>query len=146
MSAEFSALLNLADHFVDARIRGGLGIVLPSGAPIGCGATPTSPRWSSRVAHVLERADIRPEERVIIALPDGAPFVGALFGILRRGAVVVMVNPDLQRDLLTYFLEYTRARAAFVDLAHREALESATASLTPRPPLFVVDDPGFQGR
>ena len=63
---------------------------------------------SSRVAHVLERADIRPEERVIIALPDGA-FVGALFNILRRGAVVVMVNPDLQRDLLTYFLEYASA-------------------------------------
>lgn len=146
MSVEFPLLLNLADHFVDARIREGLGNrpAVRSGDRVWRYSDIAS--LSSSAAHVLESADIRPEERVIIALPDGAPFVGALFGILRRGAVVVMVNPDLQRDLLTYFFEYTRARAAFVDLAHHEALESATASITPRPQLFVVDDPRFQGR
>ena len=93
--------LNLADYFLDARLTEG------------CGNRPaihTEDRvWtygdtvalSSRFAQLLEDIDVRPEERVIVALPDGAPFVGALFGILRHGAVVVMVNPELQPDLIT---------------------------------------------
>ena len=136
--------LNLAAHFVDARLHEGMG-----NRP----AVRTADRtWSyfdlsaltSRVARVLEEHDIRPEERVIIALPDGAMFVGALFGILRRGAVVVMVNPDLQADLITYFFEYTRARAALVDRAHLPVFESAIAHLSPRPELLVVDSAEFE--
>ena len=45
-----------------------------------------------------------PEQRVIIALPDGPEFVAALFGVLKIGAVVVMVNPDLKPDADLLFL------------------------------------------
>jgi benzoate-CoA ligase family protein len=146
MQQEIPLQLNLASYFVDARLSDGLG-----GEP----AVWTHERvWSyahvaaltARIARILEDSGTRPEERVIIALPDGVEFVGALFGVLRCGAVVVMVNPDSPAELLTYFFEYTRARAAFVDHAHRAALEAATATLTPRPRLFVVDNPEFQRR
>jgi benzoate-CoA ligase family protein len=140
------ATLNLAAHFVDARIAEGLG-----SRP----AIRTDDRlWtyldvaalSSAFASVLAGADVRAEERVIIALPDGASFVGALFGILRRGAVVVMVNPELPADLLTYFFEYTRARAAFVHRAYLPAFEKATEALSPCPLVFVEDDAAFRHR
>jgi benzoate-CoA ligase family protein len=138
--------LNLASHFVDARLSEGHGNRT---------AIRTAERvWSyfevsalaSRFAHMLDAADVRPEERVIIALPDGPSFVGALFGILKRGAVVVMVNPELPPDLITYFFEYTRARAAFVDHAFKSAFAAATASLPLEPQLFDVGDANFRHR
>ncbi len=144
MSDGLPTHLNLAAHFVDARIRDGRG-----GRP----AIRTDERvWtytdvaalSCRMAALLEAADIRPEERVIIALPDGAALVGALFGILRRGAVAVLINPDQPQESLTYFFDYTRARAVFTDLAHQPALESATAALTPPPRAFVVGSPQWR--
>jgi benzoate-CoA ligase family protein len=101
---------------------------------------------SSRVARVLDDYSIRPEERVIVALPDSAQYVGALFGILRRGAVVVMVNPDLQPDLLTYFFEYTRARAAFVDRAHQPQFEAAIAGMPSPAQLLILDGDEVQRR
>ena len=52
---------------------------------------------SRRFANVLVGLGLRPEERVFLALPDGADFVGALFGVLRAGAVVVMLNPGARR-------------------------------------------------
>lgn len=138
--------LNLAAHLLDARVTEGRGH-LP--------AIRTDDRtWSfrdvvalsCRFAQILEDVDVRPEDRVIIALPDGAPFVGALFGILRHGAVAVMLNPELPPDLASYFFEYTRARAVFVHRAYRPALEAAAAAVRPRPRLLDVDDADFQHR
>ena len=136
--------LNLATYFVDARLAEGLGdSVAIRTLDRTCSYRQVS-AMTGQVARLLDQADVRPEERVIIALPDGVPFVAALFGILRRGAAVVMVNPDSPTDLLTYFFEYTRARAAFVDHAHKAAVEAATMALDPKPRLFVVDDPGLE--
>ena len=138
--------LNLATYFVDARVREGLGDRVAVRAEDRTWSYREVATMSSRVAHLLDQADVRPEERVIIALPDGIPFVAALFGILRRGAVVVMVNPDAPADLLAYFFAYTRARGAFVDRAHVGVLEAATVGITPRPHLFVVDEPGLKAK
>ena len=60
---------------------------------------------------MLAEAAVSCEQRVLIALPDGPDFVGVLFGTLKLGAVVVMVNPGLPASDVRYFLEYTRARA-----------------------------------
>jgi acyl-CoA synthetase (AMP-forming)/AMP-acid ligase II len=56
---------------------------------------------------LLEHAGVEPEQRVL-APPDGLEFVAALFGTLKVGAVVVMVNPQLTVDGIEYFT-YTRA-------------------------------------
>ena len=146
MSVERTPQLNLAAHFVDARISDGLGERPAVRADNRIWSYAEIAALTSRVAQLLAHADVRPEERVIVALADDPLFVGALFGILRTGAVVVMVNPDLQPDLLAYFFEYTRARAALVDRAHAEAIAAAIASITPRPAVWVLDDPDVQRR
>jgi benzoate-CoA ligase family protein len=69
---------------------------------------------ANRYGHLLESAGVEPEQRVIIALPDGPEFVAALFGTLKVGAVVVMVNPQLAVDAIEYFYSYTRATVALV--------------------------------
>jgi benzoate-CoA ligase family protein len=144
MSGE--ATLNLAAHFVDARVAEGMGSRAAIRTDDRLWSYSEVANLSSAFASVLAGADIRPEERVIVALPDGAPFVGALFGILRRGAVVVMVNPELPAELLTYFFEYTGARAALVHRAYLPAFEKAAAAVSPSPILFVEDDAAFRHR
>ncbi len=86
--------LNLTAHLLDARIaegRGGRPAIRTRDRTL---TYAEMARLSAQYAHLLAADDIRPEERVIVALPDGPDFVAALFGILRHGAVVVMVNPD----------------------------------------------------
>lgn len=65
---------------------------------------------SRRVAAVLRRAGVRPEERVLIVLPDRFEFAEAWFGVLRAGAVFAMVNPLMKQEQFEYYLEYTKAR------------------------------------
>jgi benzoate-CoA ligase family protein len=110
--------LNIADHFLDARIREGRG-----GRP----AVLTDARtWTyaeiqahaNRFGNLLLAAGADPEDRVMIALPDGADYVGALFGALKIGSVVVMVNPGLPDADIAQLLDYTRAR---IVVAHRDA-------------------------
>lgn len=105
---------NIADWFLDARVREGRGDRV---------ALRTDERnWSyaevaalaARYARVLGDAGVEPEQRVILALDDGPDFVGALFGVLKIGAVVVMVNPRLPDESIEYFVRYTRAKAAVV--------------------------------
>jgi benzoate-CoA ligase family protein len=138
--------LNLAAHFLDARLAEGRG-----NRP----AVRTAERTlsylevahrSAQYAHLLAAHDIRPEERVIVALPDGLDFVAALFGILRRGSVAVMVNPDAPTDLLQYFFEYTRATAGFVPAERREGFDRAAAGLSRPPQLYAVGDDELSAR
>lgn len=130
---------NIADFLLDARVREGRG---------GRVALVTGQRtWSyrdvqdraNRFGHLLREAGVMPEQRVIIALTDGPDFVAALFGVLKIGAVVVMVNPDLKPDAVSYFYQYTRARVALVDQAHQEAFEAARADAPLLGELVVVD-------
>ena len=119
--------LNLAGYFLDARVADGHGSFPAVRTDDRTWSYRDIASLSCRFAQMLEDVDVRPEERVIIALPDGASFVAALFGILRRGAVVVMVNPELPVDQIAYFFELTRTRAVFVHRAYRPAFEQRPA-------------------
>jgi len=130
---------NITDFLLDARVREGRG---------GRVALVTAQQtWSyrdvqdraNRYGHLLREAGVMPEQRVLIALPDGPDFVAALFGVLKIGAVVVMVNPDLKPDAISYFYQYTRARVALVDQARQEAFEAARADAPNLAELIVVD-------
>jgi benzoate-CoA ligase family protein len=119
--------LNLAACLLDARLDEGSGSRVAVRTDDRSYSYDEIARLSCRYANLLATDDIRPEERVIVALPDGPQFVGALFGIIRRGAVLVMVNPEAPPDLLQFFFEYTRATAAFVPGASLAAFEQARA-------------------
>jgi benzoate-CoA ligase family protein len=105
---------NIADHFLDARVREGRG----GRTALVCGERALSYRevqsLANRFGNVLRELGVQPEQRVIVALPDGPEWVGAFFGILKIGAVVVMANPQLKAEDVAYFYEYTRARVAVV--------------------------------
>ena len=139
-----STQLNLATYFVDARLSEGAGDRVAIREAAGSRTFRQVAEASARVAHLLSTRDIRAEERVIIALPDGSAFVEVLFGVLRRGAVVVMVNPDLQSDLIAYFCEYTRATAIVVNHSHAESFAAAITTLPQPPQLLVMDDADVQ--
>ena len=89
---------NISEYFLGNRIAEGLAgrraILMDSGT-LTYGDVQA---LANRYGNVLGAAGVRAEERVIIALPDGPDYVGAFFGTLRAGAVVVMVNPDLKPD------------------------------------------------
>jgi len=138
--------LNAAEYFLDARIREGRGdrtaLITDTG------------RWSyrevqalaNRYANVLRAAGVGPEQRVIIALPDEPDYVGALFGILKLGAVVVMVNPDLKPDAIRYFYEYSRAVAVLVSAGRADTFRAAAEGAAHAPALLLVGSDEWKSR
>ena len=68
----------------------------------------------------------------------GAEFVGALFGTLGLGAVVVMVNPERSSRDLAALVDYSRAGCLVVDRQLLAGFEEALALAGRRPPLLVV--------
>src|SRR5213596_1162730 len=110
--------LNIADWLLDARVREGRGDRPALLTDQGTFTYREVQVLANRFGHLLKSAGVEPEQRVIIALPDGPEFVAALFGTLKVGAVVVMVNPQLALDAIEYFCSYTRAVVAVV---HRHA-------------------------
>jgi benzoate-CoA ligase len=110
---------NLCDYFLDHNLREGRA----KKVAIRCGDDArTFGELSTRaklVAAALRRAGVRPEERVLIVLPDIPEFAEAWFGVLRAGAVFAMVNPLLKRESYTDYLEYSKAR---VVITHSDVL------------------------
>lgn len=103
--------LSLARYFLYDRLEEGLG----SKAAVLFGER----RWtydevaskSRRMAGLFASHGIRRGERVLIVLPDAPPFVWTFFGVLTRGAVVAMGNPNAPEENLAYLVTYTRATA-----------------------------------
>lgn len=124
--APFPAQFNLCDYFLDRNVREGRGdkvALLVGDERRTYGQVAERAR---RVAAVLRRHGLRPEDRVLIVLPDGFEFAEAWFGALRAGGVFAMVNPLMKREQFEYYLEYTKAR---VVVTHSEVLPEIGAAL-----------------
>jgi benzoate-CoA ligase family protein len=140
MTNEPSPQLNIADYFLDARLREGRGERTALHTDAGRWSYREVQALANRYANLLSSAGVAPEQRVIIALPDGPDYVGALFGILKIGAVVVMVNPELKPDAIAYFFEYSRAVAALVTADKADAFRGAATTAVWAPKLLIVGD------
>src|SRR5690606_200327 len=101
---------------------------------------------ANRFGNLLREAGVEPEQRVIIALPDGPEFVAALFGTLKIGAVLFRSNPYLRPDAIEYFYEYTRAKVALVHRDTQDAFMEAAAGARHLRELLVVGDVDFAAR
>ncbi len=119
------AQFNIADFFLDARIREGRGDRVAIRTPDGDFSYGDVQALANRFGNLIREAGCQPEQRVIIALPDGPEYVAALFGTLKIGGVVVMVNPHLREDQLRTMLDYTRATVVVTHAETREAFEAA---------------------
>jgi benzoate-CoA ligase family protein len=128
MTFELPERLNLADWLLDARVREGRGERPALLTDQGARTYRAVQALANRFGHLLRSAGVEPEQRVIIALPDGPEFVAALFGTLKVGAVVVMVNPQLAIEAIEYFYAYTRATVALVHRHTAPAFQAARAA------------------
>ncbi|MDP3276957.1 MAG: benzoate-CoA ligase family protein [Deltaproteobacteria bacterium] len=103
--------LNLADYFVHDRVREGRG----DRVAIRFGDARYSYRQvserSTALASSLRTHGVKPEQRVLVILPDLPAFAWAIFGTMECGAVLAMGNPDAPSKDLAYLLAYTRATA-----------------------------------
>jgi benzoate-CoA ligase family protein len=146
MTAEQPVHLNIADFFLDARVREGRGDRTALVTDAGRLTYREVQVLANRYANALSSAGVAPEQRVIIALPDGPDYVAALFGILKIGAVVVMVNPDLKPDAIEYFLDYSRASAVLVDAGRAETFRAVAGRVAHPPALLVTGPAEWQAR
>src|SRR5262245_30733785 len=127
---------NIAEVFLDARVREGRGSAPALLTDAGTLTYAQVQALANRFARVLGASGVEPEHRVLLALPDSPEYVGALFGILKLGAVAVMANPGLPRAEIEYLLDYTRARAV---ITHRDTAAAFRAA-RPRALLVVGED------
>lgn len=119
---------NLADHILGARLAEGRGSRVAIRTQNGLLTFADVAAHAARLGHVLLDAEVQPEQRVMLALPDGPDYVAALFGALKMGAVVVMVNPDLKPDALAQLFAYTRPSVAITDATHAAVFRAGAAA------------------
>src|SRR5207247_4984972 len=132
---------NIADHFLDARVREGKGDRPAVLTDAGTLTYRQVQALANRFGHVLTEAGVGPEQRVMIALPDGPAFVGALFGTLKIGAVVVMVNPELKPEAIEYFYAYTSARVLIAPRDTVGSFRNVARDARPLKKILVLGEP-----
>ena len=111
----FPERFNLAHYFLDQRIADGQGDRIAIVDDRGQVTYRELQLLANRVASALVARGVRIEERVLIGLFDSIEFAATLFGVLKAGAIVAMVNPELPADDYAHYLEYTRARVFVCD-------------------------------
>ncbi|MGA1018701.1 MAG: AMP-binding protein, partial [Phycisphaerales bacterium] len=144
MSFAAPAEFQIAEYFLDARIAEGRGARIALHLEDRTVTYEEVQQEANRFANMLVAAGVQPEQRVILSLRDGLAYVAALFGTLKVGGVVVMLNPELKPDQVEYFLDYTRARAAFVEEGHAAVYREGAATSRFLDQVLVVDGPEFQ--
>ncbi len=138
--------LNIAEYFLDARVREGRGARPALHTDAGALSYAELQALVNRFGNALAAAGVEPEHRVLIALPDGPEFVGALFGTLKLGAVVVMVNPGLPPGEIGHYVEYTRARVVVTHRDTAAVFKAATRGSRFAKAVLVVGNPAFDRR
>jgi benzoate-CoA ligase len=120
MDSEFPSRFNMADYYLDARVREGRGARVAVRVGDRSFTYDEVLSRANRIRHALGERNIDLEDRVLLLLPDGIEFADAWFGILKAGAVFCMGNPLATADEMDYLLGYTRARAV---IAHASTLD-----------------------
>lgn len=111
----FPETFNMASYFLDERLTEGRGDQVAIIDDRGRYTYRQVEDLSARVAGALWRAGVRPEDRCLLGLLDSVEFAAAFFGVLKAGAVVAMVNPELPEADYEHYLHYTRCRALVAD-------------------------------
>ena len=137
------ASLNLCSYYLDHNLEAGRG----DKVAVICGEEQVTYAGLSdrvrRLTAALRTGGLAAEERALIVLPDGVPFVETWFAVLRAGAVFAMVNPLLKAKDYAYYLRYTEARVLVTcSDALPELAEAAAASPHLREVLVVGEDAG----
>ena len=136
--APIEGSFNLCEYFLDSNIEAGRG----DKTALICGGESRTyaqvAERARRVAGALRLAGVRPEERVLIVLPDGIAFAESFFGVLRTGAVFAMVNPLLKSGDYQHYLEYAKPRVVITCVEVLPELSAAARESRFVETMFVV--------
>ena len=116
---------NVATHFIDRHIDEGraakvaieCGDVRVTYAQLHEGVT----RFGSALRH---RLDVRPEERIVVLLPDGPEFFYAFFGAIKAGAVPIPLNTLWTSADYEFVLNDSRARVLVTSEDLRQRIDA----------------------
>ncbi|HEY2749115.1 MAG TPA: benzoate-CoA ligase family protein [Polyangia bacterium] len=118
----FPDRFNMAHYFLDARIEEGRGDHVAVIDDHGRYTYRQVQALANQVGNALSAIGVGVEDRVLIGLFDGVEFAATFFGVLKIGAVVTMVNPELPDGDYEHYLDYTRARALVADVSVTERI------------------------
>jgi long-chain acyl-CoA synthetase len=96
---------------------------------------------SARVAALLAAHSVGIGDRVGVMLPNVPEFAAVYYGVLRRGAVVVPLNPLLKAREIAYHLTDSEARLIFA--WHAAAAEGTQGAAAPGADVVEVDPSTF---
>ena len=95
---------------------------------------------SARYGHALAAAGVGIEDRVIILLPDGLPWVAAFFGTLGIGGTTVFLNQKISAEEIAFYLADSRAKAV---ITTKDVAEKLPADRPFCRSVLLVDDLGL---
>ncbi|MGH8943752.1 MAG: benzoate-CoA ligase family protein [Acidimicrobiia bacterium] len=132
--------LNIDDHLLRQRLAEGRGDRVALRLDDRDVTYAEVDRAASGFASLLSDDGVEAGDRVLLVMPDGLQYVAALFGVLRLGAVGLLLNPGLTSGDLGAIAGLAKATGAVVHESHREHLEAAVESAGTRMPSLVVVD------
>ena len=127
MSVSFPEQFNMANYFLDDRIQEGKGNSVAVYFEDKQFTYREVQQMANRCGNALVSLGIEMEDRVLMVLPDSIEFVAAWHAIAKVGAVVTMVNTILPTADYEYYLDYTRAKVAIVDVSVMNRFAPAAA-------------------
>jgi benzoate-CoA ligase family protein len=127
MRVSFPEQFNMATYFLDDRIREGRGNKVAVYCEDQRYTYAEVQQMANRVGNALIGLGVEMEDRVLVVLPDSIEFVATWFAVAKIGAVIAMVNTILPPSDYEYYLDYTRAKVAVVDVSVMERFAPAAA-------------------
>lgn len=96
---------------------------------------------TAAAATVWSELGVQRGDLVVVALPNGLPFLLAWHGLNRLGAVMVPLNLHFRAREASYVLAHSRAAHVITSAAHAaEVVEEAAAELDPAPRIHHIED------
>lgn len=104
-------------------------------------------RRADRLAAGLRRIGIRPQDRVVLQLPNTAEFLETIFALFRIGALPVFALPSHRRSEISYLCEFAEAVAYVIPDTHggfdyRRLAEQVRSGATGLNHVIVAGEPG----
>jgi long-chain acyl-CoA synthetase len=93
---------------------------------------------AARTATLLRQAGIEPGDRVGVMLPNIPAFGVVFYGIMRRGAAAVPMNPLLKAREIEFYLSNTGAKALFATPDFTDEARAGAAAVDAQ--CWIVDD------
>jgi benzoate-CoA ligase family protein len=135
--------LNIDDHLLRRRLAEGKGDHVALRLDDRVVTYAEVDRAASGFASLLLERGVSPQDRVPIVMPDGLECVAALFGVLRLGAVAMLLNPGLTPADMGGIVGMARAAAVVIHQSHLVAFHEALNVTGASRPAEVIVGEGF---